>query len=296
MSHFSYSRLDFLSPSNYSSIADIDLLNLQPKPDKGAVHVEDKSTVLDSIIIMKTFLALRKMTSFTLDAQTFLQVFKDKRNKIHEEYFGFCLLKLEWHALNVLTLHLGFYMVPEKSKAQFGKALRKTLTELNLFNSNHSIGDKKEHHIHFECFTKNVVDRIFQIDQDASQSIIRQRHREAPDITGFLENLAAKNQYDELSKEFNDTKTYNVEMCTYHKSSETKTVRKSQHKRDGEISVGHMFHHDWHFVSDNQQTSKEVLAAIFKQRLAEGFIFISTWTNQIALNLSHFVKIIEGRK
>lgn len=70
---------------------------------------EDKDigpgAMLDSSIIMKTFLALRKLTTFTLDGQTFFQVFKDKKNKNHNDIYGFCLIKVEWLAFNVLSLH-----------------------------------------------------------------------------------------------------------------------------------------------------------------------------------------------
>ena len=50
--------------------------------------------MLDSSMIMKTFLALRKLTTFTLDGQTFIQVFKDKKNKNHNDIYGFCLIKI----------------------------------------------------------------------------------------------------------------------------------------------------------------------------------------------------------
>ena len=63
----------------------------------------------DSSIILKTFLAMREFTTFSLDGQSFVQVFKDKRNKIHNDIFGFCLIKLEWRAFNVLSVHQGFY-------------------------------------------------------------------------------------------------------------------------------------------------------------------------------------------
>ncbi len=76
------------------------------------------SGMLDLPIIMKTFLILRRLTTFTLDAQTFVQVFKDKKkSKAQEDIYGFCLLKLEWHGFNVVTLHLGFYMVNQRSKS-----------------------------------------------------------------------------------------------------------------------------------------------------------------------------------
>ena len=46
-----------------------------------------------------------------------MQVFKDKKNKNHDEIFGFCLIKIEWLAFNLFTLHQGFYMVSERSKS-----------------------------------------------------------------------------------------------------------------------------------------------------------------------------------
>jgi len=93
----------------------------------------------DSSIILKTFLAMREFTTFSLDGQTFLQVFKDKRNKIHNDIFGFCVIKLEWHAFNVLSVHQGFYQVSERSKNQFAKELTNVLVNINLSIDSHRV-------------------------------------------------------------------------------------------------------------------------------------------------------------
>jgi hypothetical protein len=58
--HFSYIRFDFMSQSNYASLPQIiGLLRIDRKEKTGAN--------IDSSIIMKTFLALRKLTTFALD-------------------------------------------------------------------------------------------------------------------------------------------------------------------------------------------------------------------------------------
>jgi len=41
----------------------------------------------------------------------------------------------------------------------------------------------------FRCFKKNVIDRIFQIDHDSHQQIVKQKKRDYFDSTSFLEAL-----------------------------------------------------------------------------------------------------------
>jgi hypothetical protein len=53
-----------------------------------------------------------------------------------------------------------------------------------------------------------------------------------------------------------------------------------------------MFSSDWQFISDNHLTSKEVFMSIFKQRIDEGFVFISPFKPIHNVNTSHFIKII----
>jgi hypothetical protein len=207
--------------------------------------------MLDSSIIMKTFLALRKLTTFTLDGQTFIQVFKDKKNKNHNDIYGFCLIKIEWLAFNVLSLHQGFYQTNERSKNQFGKAINKALVELDLKNDLQSLAGQSKSKINFSCFNKNVVDRIFQIDHDKKQKIVKQRSRDCPDITSFLEEISETNKYDELSKEFLDVKSYNIEMITYLKAGKQVMYRQKSQKNKHEVQLVQMLSSDWQFISDN---------------------------------------------
>jgi hypothetical protein len=82
-----------------------------------------------------------------------------------------------------------------------------------------------------------VVDRIFQIDHDKKQKIVKQRSRDCPDITSFLKEISETNKYDELSKEFLDIKTFNIEMITYLKADEQIPGHRKSQKNKYEVQL-----------------------------------------------------------
>ena len=48
----------------------------------------------DSSIILKIFLAFRNFTTFSLNGEIFFQIFREKKNLLDQEIFGFCLIKI----------------------------------------------------------------------------------------------------------------------------------------------------------------------------------------------------------
>jgi hypothetical protein len=79
-----------------------------------------------------------------------------------------------------------------------------------------------------------------------------------------LEDISKANQYDELSKEFCDSKTFNVEMIPYLKQHSARTNHgQCHHKLEDKAQIDEMSFADWKFISDNLKTSEEVYVAIF---------------------------------
>ena len=112
----------------------------------------EKAWVQDRQIERKLFEDLRECTHFTLNKDTFIQVFVENRNanqyrlgqnygmqhrsNLHHHHgqdsevdqdFGFCLIKLKWIASNVAECHLGFYQVGPKKRLKFIKNMKKYL-------------------------------------------------------------------------------------------------------------------------------------------------------------------------
>ena len=48
----------------------------------------------DSSIILKTFIIIRNFTTFSLNGELFIQVFKESKKDKTEGIYGFCLIKL----------------------------------------------------------------------------------------------------------------------------------------------------------------------------------------------------------
>ncbi len=52
---------------------------------------------------------IKEFTTFTLNENTFVQVFKDR--KISNSIYGFCIIKVQWAAINIAVTHFGYYNV-----------------------------------------------------------------------------------------------------------------------------------------------------------------------------------------
>ena len=52
---------------------------------------------------------IKEFTTFTLNENTFIQVFKDR--KTSNSVYGFCIIKVQWAAINIAVTHLGYYNV-----------------------------------------------------------------------------------------------------------------------------------------------------------------------------------------
>ena len=83
----------------------------------------EKVWILDRNIERHIFESIRSFTTFTLDKQTFVQIFDQSaqykfqfegskanvQTNSNSHDFGFCMIRLNWVSSNIAECHFGFY-------------------------------------------------------------------------------------------------------------------------------------------------------------------------------------------
>ena len=148
--YFRYAMFTIMTQTNLSAYK-YDSFEGQKQEKKWRYDVDlEKRWVQDRQIERKLFEDIRKNTTFTLNRDTFMNVWVENQTanqyRIGDNHhrgnhqsvlkgeetdvdIGFCLIKLKWIASNIAECHFGFYQVGPKQRLQFIKKMKKELNK-----------------------------------------------------------------------------------------------------------------------------------------------------------------------
>jgi len=93
------------------------------KQDRSLEILESDKNLRQKIVSLLTVI-----TTYSLNQSTFIKTFDSG------DHFGFCLVRIEWAALNVAVCHFGFYQVPARVSSLFIDHLKETLTPFHAYD------------------------------------------------------------------------------------------------------------------------------------------------------------------